>query len=354
MKVMSPITRPGITVRVIVALTVTALLVLAGCGGGGGDKKPSASEARANLDKLLEKGMKPNEMGMVMVLEYHRIKENEGSYTRSVENFKKDLETLYQKGYRLVSFHDLMAGKIGVPAGTTPVVFSFDDSTESQFRYIKEGDKTVIDPQCALGMMQSFYQKHKDFGYTAQFNYLPAMFEQPEYVKEKVEYLNKNGFELGDHTITHPLLGKMPDDQVQKEIAVPVKNMKNIDPSVKVDVLCLPNGSIPKNQGLMYDGSWEGTKYHNNWSLLVGSNPFYPSYHYKNPDRLIPRIQVMDYNTESGAGADGSGYWLRYFDQHPEQRFVSDGDSSTVSAPAYMESRLLQDKLPAGTVFVGY
>jgi peptidoglycan/xylan/chitin deacetylase (PgdA/CDA1 family) len=353
MKDMSPIIRPGIAVRALVGVTIIALLALAGCGGGG-DKKPGASEARANLDKLLKKGMKPNEMGMVMVFEYHRIKETEGSYTRSVDNFKKDLETLYKKGYRLTTFHDMMAGRVGVPAGTTPVVFSFDDSTESQFRYIKEGDKTVLDPQCALGMMENFYKQHKDFGYTALFNYLPAMFEQSQYVKQKVEYLYKNGFELGDHTITHPLLGKMADDQVQKEIAVPIKDMKKIDPNVKVDILCLPNGSIPKNQSLMYDGSWEGSKYHNNWSLLVGSNPFYPSYHYKNPGRLIPRIQVMDYNTESGAGADGSGYWLRYFDQHPELRFISDGDSSTVCAPAYMEPRLVPDKLPAGTVFVGY
>ena len=330
-------------------VAIMASLTFAGCSGG--DK---AASAQQNLKAAFEKGIKPNEMGMVMVLEYHRIGETESDYTRSIKNFKKDLETLYRKGYRLITFHDLLTGNIGVPEGTTPVVFSFDDSTESQFRYIKQGGKTVIDPDCALGMMEAFHKKRPDFGYTGLFNYLPAMFDQPDYKKRKVSYLRNNGFELGNHTISHPLLAKLDDQEVQEEIAVPVKNMKTINSTVKVDILCLPHGSIPRNQALMYDGSYQGTKYHNKWSLLVGSNPFYPPYHYKNPGRLVPRIQVMDYDVESGAGADGSGYWLRYFDKHPELRFISDGDSSTICAPSSMETRVLNDKLPTGTSFRGY
>lgn len=345
----SPAAIPTRALLALALVVVICTLAIGGCSSG--DAKSSSHE---NTEALLKKGIKPNEMGMVMVLEYHRIMDKEGNYARSIDNFKKDLETLYQKGYRLISFHDLMTGKIGVPAGTTPIVFSFDDSTESQIRYVKEGSQTVLDPTCGLGMMQAFQKKHPDFGYTALFNYLPSLFEQPKYAKEKVDYLQANGFELGDHTVTHPLLGQATDDQVQKEIAVPIKNMKSVNPNVQVDILCLPNGSVPKNQALMYDGSYEGTTYHNNWALLVGSNPFYPMYHYKNPGKLVPRVQVMDYDPLDGSGADGSGYWLRYFDKHPELRFISDGDATTVCAPAYMETRLLQDKLPKGVTFVGY
>ena len=338
--------RPAWTFAACLAL----LAILAtGCGGGGKDV-----DARSKVDALLAKGVKPNEMGMVMVLEYHRIEKREGDYTRSIENFKKDLETLYEKGYRLVTFHDLMNGRIGVPAGTTPMVFSFDDTTEGQFRYIKEGQKTVIDPDCAVGMMEAFNKKHPDFGYTALFNYLPAMFDQPRYVKKKVDYLQTRGFEFGDHTVSHPSLARVSDEQVQKEIALPVKEMKSIDPAVKVDILCLPHGSIPQNQELMYEGSYDGTTYHNKWALLVGSNPFYPAYNYRNPGKLVPRIQVLDFDPEDGSGAEGSDYWLRFFENRPEVRFVSDGNPATICAPAYMESRLLPDRLPSGVQFVGY
>ncbi|PKQ28032.1 MAG: hypothetical protein CVT63_04825 [Candidatus Anoxymicrobium japonicum] len=336
---------------IVVMLVAACALALAGCGAG---EVAGESDSRANLEKILKKGIKPNEMGMVMVLEYHRIKDAESSYTRSVENFKKDLENLYQKGYRLVKFRDLMNGKIDVPAGTTPVVFSFDDSTESQFRYLPDGDKISIDPECALGMMKAFYKKHKEFGYTGLFNVLPEMFDQPRYKKQKLDYLMRNGFEIGNHTKSHPSLGNLTDEAVQQEIASLQKEVKGVDPKINLDILCLPFGSIPKNQALMYDGSSGGIKYHNKWSLLVGSNPFYPMYHYKNPGQLIPRIQVMDYEPRTGAGVDGAGYWIRYFDRHPELKFISDGNVKTICAPAYMETRVLPGKLSKEISFLGY
>ncbi|MHB8895353.1 MAG: polysaccharide deacetylase family protein [Candidatus Geothermincolia bacterium] len=332
-------------------LAAVCFTVLAGCGGGSSAK---TVDAQASVDAVLKKGIKPNEMGMVMVLEYHRVAEKEGNFVRSVENFKKDLETLYQKGYRLVTFHDLVAGRIGVPAGTTPVVFSFDDSTESQIRYLAQGTKTTVDPECALGMMQAFKKKHPDFGCTGLFNVMPELFDQPKYKKEKLDYLTENDYEIGNHTMSHPLLAKQSDEQVQKEIAGLQKIVTDLVPKTKIDVLCLPYGSEPQNKELMFTGTADGTTYHNKWALLVGSNPFYPMYHYKNPGRIVPRIQMMDYDPLKGSGVEGSGYWLRYFDRHPETRFISDGNADTICAPAYMQSRLLPDKLPKGVTFIGY
>lgn len=347
---MSPVKRKNSLIYAVFALMAASSIIAGGCGGGGAKKTDSTED----LGAILAKGVKPNEMGMVMILEYHRIQENEGDYTRSIENFSKDMETLYQKGYRLVKFHDLASGRMNVPVNTTPIVLSFDDSTEGQFRYIKEGSKTVIDPDCALGMMEAAHKKHPDFGLAALFNFLPELFDQPKYKKTKVDYLYNNGFELGDHTVTHPQLSKESDDNVQKEIGQPLKDMKKINPNIKIDVLCLPHGLTPKNEKLMYDGSYEGKKYHMNWALLVGSNPMYPEYHYRNPGKVLPRVQVMDYDPEDGSGASCSDYWLRYFDKHPELRYISDGDPNTICAPSYMNSRLLQNKLPSGVHFLGY
>ena len=123
------------TSKVICALlAIAAICALAGAGCGSTSGKEAQVES---VDKLLEKGIKPNEMGMVMLLEYHRIKDKESDYTRSIENFKKDLQTLYDKGYRLVSFHALATGKASVPAGTTPVVVTLDPSPARPFPDIK-------------------------------------------------------------------------------------------------------------------------------------------------------------------------------------------------------------------------
>ncbi|HEY7437429.1 MAG TPA: hypothetical protein VIE41_19975, partial [Methylomirabilota bacterium] len=43
-----------------------------------------------------------NELGRVMILEYHKIDNPEGRWTRTPENFRRDLQRLWERGYRLV------------------------------------------------------------------------------------------------------------------------------------------------------------------------------------------------------------------------------------------------------------
>ena len=71
----------------------------------------------------------PNEVGRVMILEYHKIDNPEARWTRTPENFKRDLVRLWERGYRTVALTDYVDGKITLPAGTSPVIFTFDDSS---------------------------------------------------------------------------------------------------------------------------------------------------------------------------------------------------------------------------------
>jgi len=89
----------------------------------------------------------PNELGRVMILEYHKIDYPEARWTRTPENFRRDLATLYAKGYRLIALGDLLDGRIVLPAGTTPIVLTFDDSSPGQFRYIEQNGVLAIDPK---------------------------------------------------------------------------------------------------------------------------------------------------------------------------------------------------------------
>ena len=85
----------------------------------------------------------PNELGRIMILEYHKIDYPEASWTP--ENFRRDLETLYAKGYRLINLGDLLDRRFTLPGGTTPVVLTFDDSSPGQFRYLEHDGTLEID-----------------------------------------------------------------------------------------------------------------------------------------------------------------------------------------------------------------
>ncbi|HEU0016571.1 MAG TPA: hypothetical protein VFQ45_23015, partial [Longimicrobium sp.] len=145
------------------ALLAAALLLLAACGGGDepADKAKTAGDTTAapgdttgggtpssasNVPAGPTTNLPPNELGRIMVLEYHRLTkggQSEGEWFRTLENFKKDLRTLYEKGYRPVTMRQVLEGDIDLPRGTTPVVFTIDDASYGQFYYRPDG---TIDP----------------------------------------------------------------------------------------------------------------------------------------------------------------------------------------------------------------
>ena len=151
-----------------------------------------------------------------MILEYHKVDYPEERWTRTPENFRRDLETLYARGYRLQSLNDLLDGKITVGAGFTPVVLTFDDSSPGQFRYVEQNGSLEIDPKCAVGVLEAFIKEKPDFGRAATFYVLPGasrpnkLFNQPEHEGRKLQFLVKQGYEIGNHTLWHANLGKYP------------------------------------------------------------------------------------------------------------------------------------------------
>jgi hypothetical protein len=75
-----------------------------------------------------------NELGEVPVLMYHKVLDSGGSeYDLTPEQFRGELQYLYDTGYRPIRTIDLVRGEIDIPAGTSPVVLTFDDSTREQF-----------------------------------------------------------------------------------------------------------------------------------------------------------------------------------------------------------------------------
>ena len=276
--------------------------------------------------------VKPNELGSIMILEYHLIGEPEGEWRRTPDNFRKDLQMLYDNGYYPVPLEDMVSGNLKVPAGKTPFVITFDDSSQGQFRFLKQGDKLVVDPNCAVGIMESFKKLHPDFPLTATFYVLPEipkglrLFGQEEYIKQKLEYLASHGYEIGNHTYWHQNLGKTDDAGVQKMIALCVKEVQSYVPGYRVHSLALPLGVHAKNRILEHDGVYQDIRYHNDSVLLVGSGPAISPFMNSFDPYKLERIQAGD-------TAWGPKAYVTYYGKNPSQKFISDGDPTTVSVP---------------------
>lgn len=291
------------------------------------------------------KNLPANELGRIMILEYHLIGEAEGEWRRTPENFRKDLRMLYDNGYYPVSLGTLISGKMNVPAGKTPFAITFDDSSEGQFRYIQKGGKWVIDPDSAVGMMEQFKKEHPDFPLTATFYVLPAikpglrLFGQEELIGQKLNFLVNHGYEIGNHSYWHQNLGKADDAGVQKQLALAVKAIQSYLPGYQVRSLALPFGVHAKNMGLEIRGTFEGTGYQHKSVMLVGSASAPSPYSEEFNPYLLERIQAGD--TPWGPAA-----YIKRYQKNPELRYISDGNIKTVTYPENSQSKVAKNISP--------
>ena len=272
-----------------------------------------------------------NELGRVMILEYHKIDYPEGRWTRTPENFRRDLATLYARGYRLLALNDLLDGRIALPAGTTPVVLTFDDSSPGQFRYLEQNGALSIDPKSGIGILEAFTRERPDFGRAATFYVLPGasrpnrLFDQPLLEGRKLQYLVSRGYEIGNHTLWHANLGKYDEVTVRSQVSLAQQWIQRHVPDYRMRTLALPHGVYPRDLAWVLRGTANGTTYSHDAILMVAGgaapSPFGRAF---DPHRL-PRIQAVEQDL---------AYWLGHFERSPHDRYVSDGDAATVTVPA--------------------
>ena len=116
-------------------------------------------------------------------------------------------------------------------------------------------------------------------------------------------------------------------------MALAVKAIQSYVPGYQVHSLALPLGVHAKNPALERDGEYQGTPYHNDSILLVGSgtapSPYSADF---NPFRL-ERIQAGD--TPWGPKA-----YIAMFKKDPSLRYVSDGNNAILSAPMALRGKL--------------
>ncbi len=261
-----------------------------------------------------------NELGLIPVLMYHQITPNPaGEYDQTPGEFRDELERLYREDYRPVTAAQYISGDLDLPAGTHPVVLTFDDSTSSQLSFTDTG---TVSPDSAAGILAEFGARYPDFRPVATFYVNNEPFGNDQ---RALPWLAANGHEIGAHTADHANLASLDADGVQRELAQNVRAVTASAPGVTVRTMALPLGVYPRDHALAASGNWDGTPYHFDAVMLVGSNPAPAPYGAVDPGG-VPRIR----SGRGGVPFD-SAYWLDWLAANPDQRYTSDGDPSRVS-----------------------
>ncbi len=290
----------------------------------------------------------PNELGEIMIVMYHGVDESipdTNVYHRSVHGFKEDLQRIYDYNYYIISLNDYLNNEINVPFGYTPIVLTFDDGLGSSFSMeYDENDVLVPKEDCAVDILNKYRVEYDRPNATATFfiNTINPPFYGFGTPEERINYLIDNGYDIGNHTYSHALMENMTPEEIQKEIALTEQFVKEIRPEYEMVALAYPYGGRPPTQYLDYtlNGTYEDITYSYKIGLMASStnNTTNINSIYFDPLK-VPRVRGTDTSNYD------LGWYFEYYNEHPEYRYISDGDKDTITIPADAISNLNEEVL---------
>lgn len=293
-----------------------------------------------------------DESGNVPIMMYHGIvnvkDEDTGytggnvdkdGYTRTAESFRKDLDFYYNNGYRMIRLDDYIHGNIDVELGKSPIVLTFDDGNSNNIKVLGKDDdgNLIIDPNSAIGILEEYKKKYPDFNVTATFFVNASLFNQKEYNEEILNYLLEHGYDIGNHTLTHPDFTKLNSDEALEEVG---KMYKILDSYIKdkyVNIVALPFGSPYDSDHLTFPsilgGNFEGFDYKTESTLRVGWEAEYSPFSINFNSQFLKRIRAYDNN--------GVEFDIKMnFDILKNTRYISDGDIDTIVVPISRKDKI--------------
>lgn len=307
---------------------------------------PAPGSAAGALDDGPRTALPANEYGRIPIVEYHLVVDEDGSYAVSRERFRAELDTLYRLGYRPIGLAELLDRRLDLPAGTSPVLFVFDDASPSQFRYVETNGTLTVDPTSALGIWLDFAKDKRGWRHRGAFCLLSgaeagrSFFgnkgiegQETAWRFAKLRQLDSLGFELCNHTLWHARLDKYDDAFVQEQIARGELAIDSAVPGYRVRGFALPLGMWPKNRPLAWGGAWTDPKsgrtlrYDYAAVFEVAGGPARSPHDPQFDPRSLPRIPL-------GRGMPLLPTLQRLEQAGPKGRYVSDGDPARVAGTA--------------------
>ena len=308
-----------------------------------------------NLIIYISKGinyeeLKVDESGNVPIMMYHgihNITDNEytggnvdkDGYQRTTEAFINDLEFYYNSGYRMIRLEDYVNGIIDVEAGYSPIIITFDDGLSNNLKVtgLDSNGNIIIDPNCAVGVLESFKQKYPDYNVTATFFINGGLFNQSEYNEKILNWLVDNGYDIGNHTYSHVDFTTVSKEKSVQEVGSMYNLLDKYIPGKYVNIVALPFGSPydkeHENFNSILNGVYNDKEYNTIATLRVGWEADYSPFN-KNFDKtFLKRIRAYDNN--------GKEFDIEMnFDILENNRYISDGDKNTITIPKDKENKI--------------
>nr|BFE35320.1 polysaccharide deacetylase family protein [Actinomadura rugatobispora] len=286
-----------------------------------------------------------NELGQVPVLMYHRIVEKPTlALDRTVKEFREELVRLARGGYVPITAGEFVTGRINVPAGRHPVVLTFDDSTPEQFSLDPQGRPK---PGTAVAILQEVARQHPGFRPTATFYLNKELFGLASQEAAGLRWLTQNGFELGNHTLTHRDLSTLSRKEVEKEIGDVEAKIVSLT-GAHTATLAYPFGSEPDKR------SWAEKKdgsYAFRGIFLAGWKPSESPFDTEFDRLAVARVRSEGKIKENDCTRYCSTAWLEELDRNPATRYTSDGDPNTITFPKSEEDRLVKELRGQGRIY---
>ena len=298
----------------------------------------TVSKGAITVDVYKEKGV--NELGKVPIMMYHGIIDTEENkytggnvdkdgYNRTAKAFREDLEFYYNNGYRMIRLKDYIDGIIDVPLGYSPIILTFDDGNQNNFNVLgKNSDGSLqIDPNCAIGVLEEFKKKHPDMQVTATFFVMYNIFNQKTYNQEILDWLVEHGYDVGNHTTTHPDFTTISTSKTQEVVGKMYQKLDDMLKDKYVKIVALPFGSPYKktheNYAYILKGEYQGTAYETEAALRVGWEPELSPFDQDFDKTFLKRCRAYD---NKGKEFDIE----MVFKNLEKNRYISDGDKETI------------------------
>lgn len=304
------------------------------------DKKIKVLVSKGLINDKLYQEMKVNELGKVPIMMYHGIIDTEDNkytggnvdkdgYNRTAKAFREDLDFYYNSGYRMIRLSDYVNGIIDVELGYSPIILTFDDGDKNNFNVLgRKADGSLdIDPNCAIGILEEYKKKYPDMNVTATFFIMSGVFNQSEYNEEIVTWLVNHGYDVGNHTTTHPDFTKITVDKTKEVVGKMYQKLDELLPGKYVKIVALPYGSPYKksheNYKYILNGTYNGYEYETEAALRVGWEPELSPFHKDFDKTFLKRCRAYD--------NDGKEFDIKMvFTNLEKARYISDGDKNTI------------------------